>query len=254
MTGFDGRVAVVTGGAQGLGAQVARELAAGGAAVAVLDLDEQRTKPVVDEIESAGGRAIGLGADVSVTEQVDAAIAAVADAFGRVDVLVNNAGITRDNLLFKMTDEDWDLVMQVHLRGTFAMTRAAQRLMVDQRYGRIVNLSSTAALGNRGQANYSAAKAGLQGFTKTAAIELGPFGVTVNCVAPGYIDTEMTRAVAERMGVPVEQRMEEYAARLPTRRVGRPEDIANAVLFLAHERSSYVTGQVLYVDGGRWLV
>ncbi|MGH1565284.1 beta-ketoacyl-ACP reductase [Mumia sp. DW29H23] len=254
MRRFQDRAAVVTGAARGLGAQIAKELAAEGARVAVVDLDEERTAPVVKEILAAGGEAIGLGADVGDTDQVEAAVAQVVDAFGAVHILVNNAGITRDNLLFKMTDEDWDTVMQVHLRGTFAMTRAAQRSMVEQKYGRIVNLSSTAALGNRGQANYSAAKMGLQGFTKTVALELGPRGITSNCVAPGYIDTEMTRAVAERVGVPLEERLAEYAARMPMRRVGQPEDIANAVLFFADERSSFITGQVLYVDGGRWLV
>jgi 3-oxoacyl-[acyl-carrier protein] reductase len=254
MTRFQDRVAVITGAARGLGAQIARELAAEGARVAVVDLDEERTVPVVEEIRAAGGEAIGVGADVGRTDQVEAAVARVVDVLGGVHILVNNAGITRDNLLFKMTDEDWDTVIQVHLRGTFAMTRAAQRSMVEQGYGRIVNLSSTAALGNRGQANYSAAKMGLQGFTRTVALELGPKGITSNCVAPGYIDTEMTRAVAERVGVPLEERLAEYAARMPLRRVGQPEDIANAVLFFASERAGFVTGQVLYVDGGRWLV
>jgi 3-oxoacyl-[acyl-carrier protein] reductase len=254
MTGFEGRVAVVTGAARGLGAQIAKELAVGGAKVAVLDLDQERTAPVVAAIRDAGSDAIGVGADVADTEQVESAVQQIVEAFGAVHVLVNNAGITRDNLLFKMGDEDWDSVMQVHLRGAFTVTRAAQRSMVKERYGRIINLSSTAALGNRGQANYSTAKMGLQGFTKTVALELGPMGITSNCVAPGYIDTEMTRAVAERIGVPVEERMAEYAAKLPARRVGQPSDIANAVLFFASERSSFVTGQVLYVDGGRWLV
>jgi 3-oxoacyl-[acyl-carrier protein] reductase len=254
MTGFEGRVAVVTGAARGLGAQIAKELAAGGAKVAVLDLDQERTAPVVAAIRDAGSDAIGVGADVADTEQVESAVQQIVEAFGAVHVLVNNAGITRDNLLFKMGDEDWDSVMQVHLRGAFTVTRAAQRSMVKEGYGRIINLSSTAALGNRGQANYSTAKMGLQGFTKTVALELGPMGITSNCVAPGYIDTEMTRAVAERIGVPVEERMAEYAAKLPARRVGQPSDVANAVLFFASERSSFVTGQVLYVDGGRWLV
>ncbi|WP_344770099.1 beta-ketoacyl-ACP reductase [Aeromicrobium panaciterrae] len=247
-------MAVVTGAARGLGAQIARDLAAGGARVAVLDLDKDKTEPVVEEIRAAGGQAIGIAADVGDTEQSKAAVAQVVESFGAVHVLVNNAGITRDNLLFKMADDDWDDVIRVHLRGAFTMTRAAQRSMVEQKYGRIINLSSTAALGNRGQANYSAAKMGLQGFTKTIALELGPMGITANCVAPGYIDTEMTRAVAERVGVPLEERLAEYAERMPMRRVGQPEDIANAVLFFASERSSFITGQVLYVDGGRWLV
>jgi 3-oxoacyl-[acyl-carrier protein] reductase len=254
VTDFNGRRALVTGAAQGLGAEIAVELAGAGAAVAVLDLDEARTKTVVERIGAAGGTAVGIGADVSDVDVVDAAVDDAVRRLGGLDIVVNNAGVTRDNLLFKMTADDWDTVMGVHLRGTFAITKAAQKYLVEQRYGRIINLSSTAALGNRGQANYSAAKAGLQGFTKTVAIELGPFGVTANCIAPGYIDTEMTRATAERMGIPLEQRLSEYAARMPVRRVGQPEDIAHAALFLASERAGYVTGQVLYVDGGRWLV
>ncbi|MET0734546.1 MAG: beta-ketoacyl-ACP reductase [Microbacterium sp.] len=254
MPDFTDRVALVTGAARGLGAEISRQLAARGARVAVLDLDEDQAAATVADITRAGGEAIALGADVSDIDAIEAAVARVADTFGRLDILVNNAGVTRDNLLFKLSGEDWDTVMRVHLRGTFVTTKAAQRLMVDNRYGRIINLSSSAALGNRGQANYSAAKAGLQGFTKTVALELGPFGVTANCIAPGYIDTEMTRASAIRMGLSVEERITEYAARMPVRRVGQPEDIAHAALFFASEHAGFVTGQVLYVDGGRWLV
>jgi 3-oxoacyl-[acyl-carrier protein] reductase len=167
--------------------------------------------------------------------------------------VVNNAGVTRDNLLFRMTESDWDTVIGVHLRGVFNVTKAAQAPMVAAKYGRVINLSSTSAFGNRGQANYSAAKAGIVGFTKTVAVELGPFGITANAIAPGFIDTEMTRAVAERLGVPVEERLASVAAIVPVRRVGQPEDIANAALFFASEGSGYVTGQLLVVDGGRRL-
>jgi 3-oxoacyl-[acyl-carrier protein] reductase len=205
----------------------------------------------VASIARAGGQALAIGADVSDAAQVRRAVERVVEEFGGLDIVVNNAGVTRDNLLFKMTGDDWDTVMGVHLRGTFLVTQAAQEVMVGRRYGRVVNISSTSALGNRGQANYSAAKAGIQGFTRTAAIELGPFGITVNSIGPGYVDTEMTRATAERLGVPVDQRLAEVAATLPVRRAGVPADIANAALFLAAEESGFVTGQVLYVDGGR---
>ena len=245
-----GRVAMVTGAARGIGAAVARRLAADGFAVAVLDLDEAACKPVVDEIEAAGGRALAVGVDVSDEQAVEAAVARVAEELGAPAVLVNNAGITRDNLLFKMSAADWDAVMGVHLRGSFLMSRAAQKYMTEARWGRIVNLSSTSALGNRGQANYAAAKAGLQGFTKTLAIELGRFGVTVNAIAPGFIETEMTAATAERVGVPFEDFKAAAAKQIPVGRVGRPEDIAATVSFFVREEASFVSGQVIYVAGG----
>jgi 3-oxoacyl-[acyl-carrier protein] reductase len=251
MTNLDGRVALVTGAARGIGAEIARTCARAGARVGVLDLTEDLTEQTVAGIRDAGGQAIGLGADVSDAAQVDRAVQRLAEEFGGLDIAVNNAGVTRDNLLFKMTEDDWDTVMAVHMRGVFLVTRAAQRIMVERRYGRVINISSTSALGNRGQANYSAAKAGIQGFTRTTAIELGPFGITVNAIGPGYVDTEMTRATAERLGVAVDERLAEVAATLPMRRVGKPADIANAALFLASEDSGFVTGQVLYVDGGR---
>ncbi|WP_280209747.1 SDR family NAD(P)-dependent oxidoreductase, partial [Nocardia cyriacigeorgica] len=186
------KTAIVTGAARGIGAGVARRLAADGMAVAVIDLDELACKPVVEQIGAAGGRAIAVGADVSDEAAVTAAVERVTAELGAPTVLINNAGIIRDNMLFKMTTDDWDAVMNVHLRGSFLMTRAVQKYMVEAGFGRIVNLSSTSALGNRGQANYSAAKAGLQGFTKTLAFELGKFGVTANAIAPGFIETEMT--------------------------------------------------------------
>ena len=250
MTESRQRVAIVTGAARGIGAATARRLAEDGLAVAVVDLEEAAAKGTVDAIEAAGGRALAVGADVSDAAQVEAAVWRVAAELGAPTVLVNNAGVTRDNLLFKMSEQDWDTVMGVHLRGSFLMSRAAQKYMVEQRFGRIVNLSSTSALGNRGQANYSAAKAGLQGFTKTLAIELGKFGITVNCVAPGFIATDMTKATAERLGQDWDTYVAARAAEIPVARAGQPEDIANAVSFFVSERSGFVNGQVLYVAGG----
>ncbi|UFS97684.1 3-oxoacyl-ACP reductase FabG [Nocardia huaxiensis] len=244
------RTAIVTGAARGIGAATAKALAAEGYAVAVLDLDEAACKTVVEEIEVAGGRALAVAADVSDEDSVTAAVQRVAADLGAPTVLVNNAGIIRDNMLFKMTAGDWDAVMNVHLRGSFLMSRAVQSYMTSAGWGRIINLSSTSALGNRGQANYSAAKAGLQGFTKTLAIELGRFGVTVNAIAPGFIETEMTAATAERMGLSFEEFRDAVVKQIPVGRAGKPEDIAAAVSFLAGERAGYISGQVLYVAGG----
>ncbi|MGW9307357.1 3-oxoacyl-ACP reductase FabG [Saccharomonospora azurea] len=250
MTDSPSRVAIVTGAGRGIGSAIARRLASDGFAVALLDLAEDAVKAGADAINADGGRAIGVGVDVSDADAVDAAVATVAEQLGAPGVLVNNAGITRDNLLFKMSESDWDSVMNVHLRGSFLMSRAAQKHMTEQGWGRIVNLSSTSALGNRGQANYAAAKAGLQGFTKTLAIELGKFGITVNAVAPGFIETEMTAATAERVGVPFEDFKKAAAAEIPVRRVGQPSDIAGVVSFLVGEDASFVSGQVIYVAGG----
>ncbi|WP_018216819.1 3-oxoacyl-ACP reductase FabG [Salinispora vitiensis] len=244
------RVAIVTGAARGIGAATARRLAADGLAVAVVDIDKSATDATVAAIAEAGGRALGVGADVSDRAQVEAAVERVAAELGAPTVLVNNAGVLRDNLLFKMSDADWDTVLGVHLRGAFLFSQATQQHMVEQRWGRIVNLSSTSALGNRGQANYAAAKAGLQGFTKTLAIELGPFGVTVNAVAPGFIVTDMTAATAARMKVDFEALQKHAEAEIPVRRVGRPEDIAHTISFLASAGASFLSGQVLYVAGG----
>jgi 3-oxoacyl-[acyl-carrier protein] reductase len=254
MGGVQGRVALVTGAAQGIGAAIAHRLASDGAKVGVLDLRQDAAQAVADEITAAGGTAVGLGADVSQREQVQAAVDTLVSEFGGLHVLVNNAGVLRDNLLFKMSDEDWTIVMEVHLRGAFLCSQIAQKHMVDAGYGRILCLSSTSALGSRGQANYSTAKAGLQGFTKTLAIELGQFGVTANAIAPGFVETAMTKATAERIGITIDQMREATASAVPVRRGGVPEDIANAVAFLAGEESSYVTGQVLYVDGGATLL
>ena len=244
------RVAIVTGAARGIGAATARRLAADGMAVAVLDLDEASCAVTVKEIADAGGRALAVGANVSQRDQVEAAVERVASELGAPTVLVNNAGVIRDNLLFKMTDDDWDTVLGVHLRGAFLMSRAVQKYMVDQHYGRIVNLSSSSALGNRGQVNYSAAKAGLQGFTKTLAIELGPFGITANAVAPGFIVTDMTASTAARVGVPFEAFQKAAADRIAVRRVGQPADVANMISFLVSEGAGFVSGQVIYVAGG----
>ncbi len=244
------RTAIVTGAARGIGAGVARRLAADGFAVAVVDLDEAACKPVVEAIEAAGGRAAAVGMDVSDEQAVQAGVERIAAELGAPAVLVNNAGIIRDNLLFKMSAGDWDAVMNVHLRGSFLMTRAVQAHMTAAGWGRIINLSSTSALGNRGQANYSAAKAGLQGFTKTLAIELGKFGVTANAIAPGFIETEMTAETARRVGVDFEDFKKAAASQIPVARTGKPEDIAHAVSFFASEGAGFVSGQVLYVAGG----
>jgi 3-oxoacyl-[acyl-carrier protein] reductase len=250
MTEATPRVAIVTGGARGIGAATAVRLAQDGFAVAVLDLDETAAKATVDTIEAAGGRALAIGADVSDAEQVETAVNRIATELGPPVVLVNNAGVIRDNMLFKMTESDWDTVMNVHLRGAFLMTRAVQKYMTEAKWGRIVSLSSTSALGNRGQANYSTAKAGLQGFTKTVAIELGKFGVTANAIAPGFIQTEMTKATADRMGVPFDDFIAYAAKEIPVQRVGQPEDIAHLVAFFVSEGAGFVSGQVVYAAGG----
>jgi 3-oxoacyl-[acyl-carrier protein] reductase len=250
MTASNQRTAIVTGGARGIGAAVAQRLGRAGYAIGVVDLDESACATTVDAVTSSGGRALAVGADVSDADAVDAAVSRIADELGSPTVLVNNAGITRDNLLFKMTEQDWDSVLAVHLRGAFLMSRAVQAHMTKAGWGRIVNLSSTSALGNRGQANYAAAKAGMQGFTKTLSIELGKFGVTVNAVAPGFIVTEMTASTAERLGVDFEVFQAARAAETPVPRVGTPEDIAHAVAFFVSDEASFVSGQVLYVAGG----
>ncbi len=247
---FDGRVAFLTGAGRGIGAATAKLLGAQGAAVAVADLELEPAAETAAAIAEAGGRSLALALDVTDTAQVDQAIERTVAELGRLDILVACAGILRDNLLFRMSDADWDAVIDTHLKGSFLAARAAQRHMVAQRYGKIVFLSSTSALGNRGQANYSAAKAGLQGLARTLAIELGPFNVNVNAVAPGFIETRMTRATAERLGVEYEQFKADVAATTPLRRVGQPEDVAHVIAFLVSDEASYVSGQTIYVAGG----
>jgi 3-oxoacyl-[acyl-carrier protein] reductase len=250
MSRFEGKFALVTGAARGIGAATARRLAAEGATVACVDLTADRCGPLIDDLADTGASAAAYGCDVSDSSQVDALIADVMTELGRIDVLVNNAGMTRDNLLFRMSEDDWDKVIDVNLKSAFLMTRAVQKHMVDQRSGAIVNLSSRSALGNRGQANYAAAKAGIQGLTATLAIELGPFGVRVNAVAPGYVATAMTDATAVRVGVTPEEHQAAAARVVPLRRVAQPAEIASVIAFLASDEASYVSGQTLYVNGG----
>ncbi|MGH2940910.1 MAG: 3-oxoacyl-ACP reductase FabG [Solirubrobacterales bacterium] len=244
------RVAIVTGAAGGIGAAIATTLAEGGHAVGVLDLSADAAEQTAAAIRMAGGRATAVVADVTQEASVAAAVDAVARDLGEPTILVNNAGIIRDNLLHKMSVDEWDAVASVHLRGAFLMTRAVQSFMVKSRFGRIVNLSSTSALGNRGQVNYSAAKAGLQGFTKTVAIELGPYGVTANAIAPGFIVTDMTRATAARLRMDFDELSESITATIPVGRPGQPEDVARLADYLASEGAGFVSGQVIYVAGG----
>jgi 3-oxoacyl-[acyl-carrier protein] reductase len=247
---FDGRVALLTGAGRGIGAATAQTLASQGAAVVIADMDLGPADETASTIRANGGRAITAQVDVTDVDQIEAAVSRTVEEFGRLDILVACAGILRDNLLFKMSVDDWDSVIDTHLKGSFLAARAAQRYMVQQRYGKIVLISSTSALGNRGQSNYSAAKAGLQGLARTLSIELGQFGINVNAVAPGFIETRMTRATAERQGLDFEKVKADAASRIPVRRVGQPVDVANVIAFLASDESSYVSGQIIYVAGG----
>jgi 3-oxoacyl-[acyl-carrier protein] reductase len=240
----------VTGAARGIGAAEAVRLAKDGANVAVFDLSEEACRETVEAVESAGSRALAVACDVSDAEQVRAAFAKVAEEFGSVDILINNAGVIRDNLSFKMSEADWDTVLDVHLKGSFLCAQAAQKYMVEQEYGKIVNTSSIVALGNKGQVNYSSAKAGLQALTRTLALELGRFNINVNAVAPGWIETEMTREAAERVGMTMEDMKERFASNIPLRRFGRVEDIANVVAFLVSDEASYISGETIYIAGG----
>ena len=247
---LDGRVAVVTGAGRGIGAAEAVRLAQDGANVAVLDLTEEAGRETVEAVEATGSEALAIGCDVSNAKEVTAAFEQIADHFGRIDILINNAGVLRDNLLFKMSEDDWDTVIDVHLKGSFLCTRAAQEYMVEQEYGKIVLTSSIVALGNKGQVNYSAAKAGLQAMARTLALELGRYNINVNAVAPGWIETEMTREAAERVGMSMEEMKERFAKNIPLRRFGRVDDIANVVAFLVSEEASYISGETIYVAGG----
>jgi len=246
---FDDRVAVVTGASQGIGAGIVERLGEEGASVAVLDINVEGASKQAEKLSDSGIKALALECDVADAASVDSAMAAVADHFGRLDVLVTNAGITRDNLLFRMTEDEWDAVVDTHMKGTFLCFRAAQRYMVEQKYGKIVAISSRSALGNRGQSNYSAAKAGILGLVRTAAIELGPLNINVNAVAPGHIETAMTHGIATQTGTTYEAVKEQAIALNSIKRVGQPVDIAAAVAYLASDEASFVTGQVLYVAG-----
>ncbi|PYZ92997.1 beta-ketoacyl-ACP reductase [Salipaludibacillus keqinensis] len=247
---FEGRVAFVTGGSRGIGKAVAQTFAEEGAKVAIIDINEEAMSETEKEFKEKGYEVFVKKVNVVEAKEVETAIEEVVKSFGSLDILVNNAGIIRDNMLFKMTDSDWQMVMDVHLKGSFNVSRAAQKYMVNQKYGRIISISSASALGNRGQANYATAKAGLQGFTKTLAIELGKYGITSNSVAPGFIETEMTKETAQRVGVPFDDFIKGAIRTIPAARTGKPEDIANAVAFFADEKSSFVNGQVIYVAGG----
>ena len=247
---LDGRVAVVTGAGRGIGAAEAVRLAQDGANVAVLDLTEEAGRETVEAVKATGSEALAVGCDVSNAKEVTVAFEKIADHFGRIDILVNNAGVLRDNLLFKMSEDDWDTVIDVHLKGSFLCSRAAQEYMVEQEYGKIVFTSSIVALGNKGQVNYSAAKAGLQSMARTLALELGRYNINVNAVAPGWIETEMTKEAAERVGMSMEEMKERFARNIPLRRFGRVEDIANVVAFLVSDEASYISGETIYVAGG----
>ena len=246
---LQGKVAIITGAAsaRGIGRATALTFAQHGARVVILDLDESAAR---DAAATLGEGHLGLGANVADETQVQAAVAKVVEHYGRIDILVNNAGIIRDRSLAKMTIDDWDSVITVNLRGAFLMSRELQPHMRAAGWGRIVNLSSTAALGNVGEANYSAAKSGVQGFTKSLALELGRYGITANAVAPGFVVTEMTRAIAERIGMSFDEMKQQQIDATAVGRTGQPEEIAHAVSFFADERSGFVTGQILYVAGG----
>jgi 3-oxoacyl-[acyl-carrier protein] reductase len=245
MVDLTGRVAIVTGASRGIGRAVALQLAALGAVVVAAARGEHAT-PVVETIRAAGGRAEVAAVDVTDGPAVEAMAANALERFGRIDVLVNNAGIARDGLLMRMKREDWDVVLATNLTGAFTTTQAVLRPMIRQRGGRIISISSVVGqAGNAGQANYAASKAGLIGFSKALALEVASRGITVNVVAPGLIDTDMTRALAAAA-------QEEWAAKIPARRLGTPEDVAAAVCFLASDQAAYITGQVLAVNGGMY--
>ncbi|MDO9068452.1 MAG: 3-oxoacyl-[acyl-carrier-protein] reductase [Deltaproteobacteria bacterium] len=242
-----GKIAVITGASRGIGRSIALALAAQGATIVAVDMDQAATDAVVLELQAAGGKALAVVGNVTVPADVERMIDAATEAFGRVDVLINNAGITRDGLLMRMKDEDWDAVLNVNLKGAFLCTRAAFKVMSKQRYGRIINIASVVGqMGNAGQANYCASKAGLIGLTKSNAREMAKRNITVNAVAPGFIATAMTDALSDKVRA-------ELTAQIPLERLGSADDISNAVVFLASEASGYITGHVLSVNGGMYM-
>ncbi len=241
---LEGKVSVVTGGVQGIGRAIALCLAGRGSDVAVVDLKEEGSAELLKDIQALGRRFLFVKANVSLAAEVDAAAKSILESLGRVDVLVNNAGITRDTLLMRMDENSWDSVIAVNLKGTFNCTRAFLKGMIRQRGGRIVNVSSVVGImGNAGQSNYAASKAGVIGFTKSVAKEVASRGITVNAVAPGFIDTEMTRSIPE-------EARKAFLASVPAGRAGVAEDVANVVAFLVSDGASYITGQTIHVDGG----
>ncbi len=239
-----GQVALVTGGARGIGKAISERLAAEGASIAIVDILLEVAEETATEFKAKGIDAIALKADVSSFEEAEAAVKKAVEHYGRLDILVNNAGITKDTLMMRMTSNDWDLVMNINLKGTFNFTKAAMRPMMKARKGKIVNISSVVGvMGNAGQANYSASKAGVIGLTKTSAKELASRNINVNAVAPGYIATDMTKAISDTA-------TEAFMKLLPIKRAGTPADVANLVCFLSTDESAYITGQVVNVDGG----
>lgn len=241
---LEDKVAVVTGAARGIGRVIAMTLAEQGADIAVVDISLEAAEAVASEIRSLGRRALAVSGSVDSAQDVESFVTKISSELGRIDILVNNAGITRDTLLLRMKEEDWDAVLNVNLKGAFLCTKAVSKLMVKQRYGRIVNISSVVGLmGNAGQVNYSASKAGLIGLTKSVARELASRNITVNAIAPGFITTSMTEVLAENV-------KEGLMAQIPLGRLGSPEDIANTAAFLVSDAASYITGQTIAVDGG----
>ncbi len=241
---LDQKVAVVTGSARGIGKSIAMKLISEGAKVIISDINVESSNATAIELKNAGADVLSIAADVSKAESAEQLIQETVKTCGRIDILVNNAGITRDTLLIRMSESDWDAVIQVNLKGSFNCLKAAAKVMMKQRSGKIINIASVVGLmGNFGQANYSASKAGLIGLTKTAAKELGSRGINVNAVAPGYIETDMTKDLSD-------QAKESFLSVIPLKRPGTPEDVAKAVAFLASADSDYITGQVLVVDGG----
>ena len=242
-----GKIALVTGAAQGIGRAIALLLAQKGADIVISDINLEKAEEMAKEIEALGRKAMAIKVDVANTNDVERMVEAILERFGQIDILVNNAGIARDKLILRMTEEDWDSVLNVNLKGTFNCTKAVIKHMSKQRKGKIVNIASVVGeMGNVGQANYSASKAGVIGFTKTIAREFAQRGINVNAIAPGYIETPMTEALTEKV-------KEELRCMIPMERLGRPEDVAQAVLFLVSEASSYITGQVLNVNGGIYM-